>query len=135
MNKILDFFINSVYASDIVGTIAPPANIPSDPISTIGFLRGIIIFIIVLAGLFAFWNMLIAGFSYITASGDKAKVEIAQQKITHAIIGLVIIAISFILAAIAGQILFDNANFILNPKIESVSRLTNPSQGQGLLEH
>ena len=97
-----------------------PANIPSNPVDTTGFLRSIIIFIIVLAGIFSFWQILLAGFSYITASGDKAKVEMAQLKITHALIGLVIIAISFVLSAIAGKILFNDPNFILNPKIESV---------------
>lgn len=65
--------------------------------------------------------MIIAGFNYITAGGDKAKVEIAQTKINHALIGLVIIAISFVLSAIAGKILFDDANFILSPKIETVN--------------
>lgn len=106
--------------SNIIGTITPPASIPSSPVATTGFLRGIIVFIIVLAGIFSFWQIIIAGFSYITAGGDKAKVEIAQQKITHALIGLVIIAASFIISAIAGKILFDDPGFILNPKIETV---------------
>jgi hypothetical protein len=106
--------------ANIIGTITPPASIPSNIIDTAKFLKGIIVFIIVLAGLFAFWNFLIAGFSYITASGDKAKVEVAQQKITHALVGLVIIAASFIIAAIAGQVLFNDPYFIISPKIESV---------------
>ncbi len=120
ITKILDLFSKTIYASPIIGIITPPANIPSNPVDTTGFLRSIIIFIIVLAGIFSFWQILLAGFSYITASGDKAKVEMAQLKITHALIGLVIIAISFVLSAIAGKILFNDPNFILNPKIESV---------------
>ena len=107
--------------SNIIGTITPPASIPSGVTDTTGFLRGIIVFIIVLAGIFSFWQILIAGFGYITAGGDKAKVEVAQQKINHALIGLVIIAASFIISAIAGQILFKDPNFILNPKIETVN--------------
>jgi hypothetical protein len=106
--------------SSIIGTITPPANIPSAPTDTTGFLRAIIIFIIVLAGIFSFWQIIIAGFNYITAGGDKAKVEVAQTKITHALIGLVVIALSFIISAIAGKILFDDPGFILNPKIETV---------------
>lgn len=120
ITKILDLFSKTIYASPIIGTITPPANIPSNPVSTTGFLRGIIVFIIVLAGIFSFWQILLAGFNYITASGDKAKVEMAQLKITHAIIGLVIIAMSFIISAIAGKILFNDAGFILNPKLETV---------------
>ena len=106
--------------SNIIGTITPPASIPSSPVATTGFLRGIIVFIIVLAGIFSFWQIILAGFSYITAGGDKAKVEVAQQKINHALIGLVIIAASFIISAIAGKILFNDPGFILNPKIETV---------------
>ncbi len=106
--------------SNIIGTIVPPANIPNSPVATTGFLRAIIIFIIVLSGIFSFWQIILAGFNYISASGDKAKIEIAQQKINHALIGLVIIASSFIISAIAGKILFDNAGFILDPTIETV---------------
>jgi len=106
--------------NNIIGTITPPASIPGSPTATTGFLRSIIIFIIVLGGIFSFWQIITAGLSYITAGGDKAKVEIAQQKINHALIGLVIIAASFIISAIAGKILFDNPSFILNPKIETV---------------
>ena len=107
--------------NDIIGTITPPASIPSSAGDTTSFLSTLITFIIVLAGIFSLWQFIIAGLNYITAGGDKAKVEIAQAKINHALIGLVIIAISFILSAIAGQILFGDANFILSPKIQSVN--------------
>jgi hypothetical protein len=120
MTKLLEFIINPVHASNIIGTITPPANIPSNPVATTGFLRAILVFIMVVAGIFSFWQIILSGFNYITAGGDKGKVEIAQQKLNHALIGLVIIAASFIIAAIAGQILFDNPSFILNPKIETV---------------
>lgn len=107
--------------NDIIGTIFPPASIPSSAGDTTGFLTAIITFIIVLAGIFSLWQFIIAGLNYITAGGDKAKVEIAQTKINHALIGLVIIAMSFILSAITGKILFDDANFILSPKIETIN--------------
>ncbi len=106
--------------SSIIGTITPPASIPSSPVATTDFLRAIIVFIIVLAGIYAFWQILIAGFNYISASGDKGKVEVAQQKINHAIVGLVIIALSFLISAIAGKLLFNDPGFIINPKIETV---------------
>ncbi len=41
--------------------------------------------------IFALVYLLLGGISWITASGDKAKLEDARNKITHAIVGLLIV--------------------------------------------
>jgi len=52
-------------------------------------------YIYVLAGLILFIYLIIGGFSLLTSAGDPKKVESAQGKITSAIVGFLIIFISY----------------------------------------
>lgn len=113
----------SVFAAnnDIVGTLEAPAGIPAEVSSTNSLLRTVVIFLITLAGLYSFVQFILGGFGIITASGDSSKVETAQKQITNAIIGLVVIGASFILAAVIGKLIFNDPGFILNPKLQSIN--------------
>jgi len=81
------------------------------------FLNNIFILISVGAGLFALFNFFIAGYTYISAKDDKEKIEDAMAHIVNSLIGLLIIVAAFLIAALAGQIFFGDAKFILQPKI------------------
>lgn len=48
--------------------------------------------VILVAGLATFMYIIYGGINWITASGDKAKIEEARSKITNGIIGLAIVA-------------------------------------------
>lgn len=69
----------------------------------------------VAAGIFFVIQILLAGFAYISASGDQKKTEAAWSKIYQSIIGLLIISGTFVIAAVIGNILDIN---ILNPEIK-----------------
>lgn len=62
-------------------------------------------YIFVLAGLVLFFMLIIGGFGLMTAGGSPDKVKAAQGKITSAVIGFVIIFISYWLAKILEIIL------------------------------
>jgi len=83
----------------------------------ITFLNNAIKLIIIIAGLYAFFNLIIAGYGFMGAGGDSKKVEEAWAKIWQSLIGLLIIAGSFVLAAIFGWMLFEEPGAILQPKI------------------
>jgi hypothetical protein len=83
----------------------------------IDFISNIIKFVTIAAGLFAFINLILAGFTYISAGSDAKKTAEAWSKIYMSLIGLVIIVGSYALAAIMGLILFGDANAILSPTI------------------
>jgi len=55
----------------------------------------------VVAGLYFVFQMIMAGYLYLSAEGDAKKVLAAQTKVWQSAVGLVIIAAAFILAAIA----------------------------------
>jgi len=116
-------FLKTAYAAteDVVGTISLPEGIPSDIGKTGDFVTTIVRFFIIVAGLFTLWQFLIGGFTYITSGGDKAKVQEAGNKITMSLIGLVVIAASFVIIAIISQLLFGDFTAILIPKFKSVT--------------
>ena len=114
--------IEKIYADDattIVGTVTnnqlPSAYQHVGGITV--FLTNILRLVFVAAGIFAFVNLILAGFQFMSAGGDPKAVEKAFGKIWQSLLGLVIVVGSFALAALFGYILFGNAGFILNPQI------------------
>lgn len=111
----------------IIGKIEPPPgvkeyiNIPGCTACAIPgllqFLNNIIKLLIVIAGLYAFINLILAGYQFMSAGGEPKEVEKAWAKIWQSLIGLLIIAGSFLLAAIFGWLLFKDPTAILVPKI------------------
>jgi hypothetical protein len=47
--------------------------------------------LMILAALLAFFFLILGGIQWITSGGDKAGMEAARNKITHAIVGLIIV--------------------------------------------
>jgi hypothetical protein len=73
--------------------------------------------LIVVAGIYALFNLVTAGFSFMAAGDDPKKVAGAWQRIWQTLIGLSFAAGAFVLAAVFGQLLFGDPTFILNPSI------------------
>ena len=72
---------------------------------------------VVIAGIVGLINLILAGYQYMTSGGDMKAVDSATKKITTTFIGMLVVAGSFILAALAGVLIFGNASAILNPII------------------
>ncbi len=60
--------------------------------------------VLVGTALVSFVVILIAGFNYITSSGDKQRIQTATNMITYGIIGLVIAVAAFAITQIVGRI-------------------------------
>lgn len=97
----------------IFGQVSPPPamNIggiaSSDPLGALGSFIGwgINIFLVV-AGLFTILYLLWGAFDWITSAGDKERLLKAQNKITNAAIGIVlVIAVLVVFNVLAGQLL------------------------------
>lgn len=69
------------------------------------------------AFILAFMYLLIGGVSWITSGGDKVKLEQARDKITNAIIGLIIVAAAWAVMTLVGQFLGLDLQNITLPKI------------------
>ena len=103
------------------GQIKPPAALSaygSSPSGAIGMLiERVIQVLIVGAGIYALFNFIIAGYSFLSAGDDAKKVAGAWAKIWQTVLGLAFAAGAFVLAAIFGQLIFNDPTFILHPQI------------------
>lgn len=118
--------IEKIFAQDaksIVGTVENPLPPAYRGITAaqggglILLLTNILRLVFVAAGLFAFINLILAGFQFMSAGGDSKAIEKAMSKIWQSLIGLILVVGSFALAALFGYLLFGRADFILNPVI------------------
>ena len=80
-----------------------PSSIPHGNITTTVVTNGFIIIIIV-AALLTLIYITWAGINWIMSEGDKAKITQARNKITYAIIGLIIIFFAFFIASSVARI-------------------------------
>lgn len=72
-------------------------------------ITGVLNFVMLIAALLVFVYLIWGGIEWITSGGDKGKTEGARNKITSAIIGLIVLAASYAILQLALSFLgFDN---------------------------
>ena len=111
---------------DIFGTIEPPAGVEKYDAAS-GGKSGLILFLsnlirigTVVAGIWVMVNFILAGWTYITSSGDAKAHGDASNKMTYSLIGIAIIVGAYALAAVIGLVIFGDAGYILNPQFTGV---------------
>lgn len=99
---------------NIIGNIEPPSD--SSYFRTTGgqglflFLSNLLKFAAVIAGVYMVVQFISAGYQYISANGDAKITAMAWNKIWQSILGMVIIASAFVLAALVER--FTGINII-----------------------
>lgn len=101
----------------LIGNIGNPLPAYGSYLSATVLLSNIIRLIVLGAGIYALINFVTAGISYINSAGNPEGVQRAWAKIYQSIIGLVIVVLSFVFAAILGMLLYGNPSAILQPTI------------------
>lgn len=127
---------NGPCGSAVVGGIKPPEGVQDyntiammgggggNAIGVFAFISvGLRLFTII-SGLFILFNFLIAGYTLIASAGNSQKYTDVRERLTFALIGLVIIVAAYMLAAMIGLIFFGDATFILQPNISQYSALS-----------
>lgn len=116
----------TVPPEEIFGNIqAPPgvaeinAQAGDSGIGIIIFFSNLIKLIAIVAGLWTMLNFILAGFTYVTSSGDSGAIDKIGTKLTLSVVGLGLIVASYTIAAVIGLIFFADASFIINPQIPS----------------
>ncbi|MBI3380211.1 hypothetical protein HY029_05650 [Candidatus Gottesmanbacteria bacterium] len=130
ISNLFSLLINKVFACDpsdpgcAIGKLSPlPGMDPGiDPITgqftgIVVFLNSILRLVFIVAGIWAFLNFIIAGYGFMNAGGDGKNITKAWDRIWQTFLGLLVIVASFLLAAIAGILIFHNAGAILNPTL------------------
>jgi len=112
----------------IFGRIEPPPGVAQwsqkgggEISGLIPFLNALVKLLIVAGGIYAFFNIIMAGFGFLSAGEDPKKIEAAWSKIWQSLVGLLFIGGAFVLAAIFGYLVFGDPMFILLPKITVIN--------------
>ncbi len=83
----------------------------------IQFLSNLMRLATIIGGIWVMYNFIMAGFIFLSKSGDSAAFTQASEKITMSVVGLMIIAISYTIVGLISLIIFKDATYIINPKI------------------
>lgn len=76
---------------------------PTGNLDIASVLSTVIYWVLGLSGGIAVLFLILGGLQYITSSGNKDKAEQAKQTILYAVIGLIVIALSFVIVAFVTQ--------------------------------
>lgn len=109
-----------VFAQDIIGKIDVGNTIPSVYQNTAGFgvfISNIIRLFFVVAGVYAFINIIIGGYGFMSSGGDSKAVSAAWNRIWQSLLGLVIVVGSFAIITLASYVIFGKGDAILNPQL------------------
>ena len=112
------------YIAQVFGNVAPPPGV-STYIGLAGsaegglqvFISSIIKTIIAIAGVFALFNLIFAGYAFMSAGGNAEKIASAWAKIWQTLIGLLIAVGSFVLAGVFGKLIFGDYNALLRLRV------------------
>lgn len=87
-------------------TLNNPFNkLTNEPSGFSTLLNNVISMLVALAGIALFAYLLMGGFQFVTAGGDKVQIDGAKKTITNAVIGIVIMSVAFLLVKILSAIL------------------------------
>jgi hypothetical protein len=95
------------------GTVTPPGPFGGDLGGLQTLLSIILRTLIMGAGIYAVLSIILAGYAYISASGDPKRISDATAKIWHSVLGLIVAAGAFVLAGVIGYILYGDSNALL----------------------
>lgn len=109
-----------VTAYNPFGQVAPPVGVYNygGEFSNFGsFVANIIRVAIVVAGIYAVINFVLAGYGYMSAGGDPKKIADASSKIWLSLVGLLLTAGAFVIGMIISQILFNDPRAIFQIRV------------------
>jgi len=80
-----------------------------------GLLNGVLSFVLIIGALLVLFYLILGGIEWITSGGDKGKTEGARNKITAAVIGLIVLAAAWaILTLVLNFLGFRNLNEVFD---------------------
>ena len=107
---------------DIFGTIDKPvstqySSLGSSNLGLVSLVNNLLGLITAVAGVFTVVNFIIAGYLYLSSNGVPQKITDAGNKVLQTTIGIGIVAIAYVIAAIVGKLLFNDPMILLKPTI------------------
>ncbi len=106
---LLSLVVSQAYAQTL--NVPNPVNVPEN-IQLGDVISAVVGILLLVSAIAAFLYLILGGLQWITSGGDKSGMEAARNKITAAIVGLIIVAASWAIMMLIGQ--FVGVNFLNN---------------------
>ena len=104
---------------------------PPEELKAYGANGGLIVFIsnmislaVLVGGIIAFINIIIAGFTYISSAGDSKATEKVLQKLNMSFWGLALMIMAPAIMAVIGWVLFKEPMYFLRPELKEPQPLS-----------
>ena len=124
LSFLLSVFISKVFAADdpglppdfFEGIIRVPFGMPTGE-ETLwgGIIPGLVQLLLFVAFVLSVIYLLLGGISWITSGGSKESLEAAKKKVTYAIVGLVLVLLSFAILFTFGDLFGINLRILSLP--------------------
>lgn len=104
--------------TSVFGCVSPPPGVVefgAEPSGLIIFVSNMIKVITLIAGFVGLFNVISAGYTYLSSAGDPKAVQGATQKLVYSGIGLLVMVAAFTIISVVSFLIFGDASFILNP--------------------
>lgn len=114
---------NLIAQSSPFGTIEEPEalrNLGGFSTGPGALLTLVVRLLVVIAGLYALINFVLAGYAFLAAGDDPKRIEGAWAKIWQSVVGLIVSAGSVLLAAIFGRLIFGEWTSILSVRLPTI---------------
>lgn len=106
--------------ANIIGTIDNPTTFSGyntlEKGGFSGFMSAVLYLLMLVSGLFALVNFIIAAYLYLGSNGNPQQITAAGNKILQSLIGLIIVAAAFVIAGLLGWFLFQDSLFLFKPR-------------------
>ncbi len=89
----------------------------SSGIGIINFASLLLRIFTIICGLWFMFNMIYAGYLFITSSGDTAVFNKFKESLFYSLLGLLIIATAYLIAGLIGAVFFGDPGFIIRPTL------------------
>lgn len=112
---------------DVFGRITPPVGTPQfadgqEIDAVVKILNVALNLVMIVGGMFALFNFIWAGFTYMNAHGDPKRISEVNLRLLFTVIGITVLVLAPVGAAVIGIIVFKDATAILRPKIQTVGQ-------------
>lgn len=124
-HSIYSFLTPFALSVPTYGQIAPPSGVPSGGLGTLEKILQVgLTLAIILALILTVFFIIFSGIQWITSGGDKQKLQNARNRLTYAIVGLIVVLLAIFLVRVIGGVF--NVN-LLNVNVIQ-RQITNPPE-------
>lgn len=114
----LDSTIGKIGTPPGVAEQIAKSGVEPNEVAILFFLSSLIKFANVIAGIWVAFNVVFAAFDYLGGQGSADAHKKVRERITMSVLGLLLLVVAYVATAMISLLLFGDASYVLQPKLE-----------------